>query len=114
MLIVEWATVRQMGFVMERFTDEYRALCEVYSLTAESRINFLQGVKYFIGNNQDKNLEYSKYAGYGYKDYRTIDGIDVLKSKHRTSLGYVSTRSYQSEQLKNSVKSLEKRITVSI
>ena len=82
----------------------YRALCEVYSLTAESRINFLQGVKYFIGNNQYKNLEYSKYVGYGYKDYRTIDGIDVLKSKHKASIGYVSTRLYQREQLKKAWK----------
>ena len=97
-----------MGFVKERFTDEYRALCDASSLTAESRINFLQGVKYFIGNNQYKNLEYSKHAGYGYKDYRTIDGIDVLKSKHKTSIGYVSTRSYQSEQLKMLGKELEK------
>ena len=91
-----------------------RALCETSSLTAESRINFLQGVKCFIGNNQYKNLEYLKYAGYGYKYYKTIDGIDVLKNKHRASLGYVSTRSYQSEQLKNLEKSLGKRITVSI
>ena len=81
-----------------------RALCETSSLTAESRINFLQGVKYLIGNNQYKNLEYSKYAGYGYKYYRTIDGIDVLKNKHKASLGYVSTRSYQSEQLKKAWK----------
>ena len=66
----------------------YRRVCYC-SNDNRSRINFLQGVRYFVGNNKDKNLKISQYSGYGYKDYKTIDGIDVLKNKYKASLGYV-------------------------
>lgn len=66
----------------------YRRVCTT-SNDNRSRINFLQGIKYFIGDNHDKNLEYSQYSGYGFNYYKTIDGIDVLKNKYKASLGYV-------------------------
>ena len=66
----------------------YRRVC-TNSNDNRSRMNFLQGVRYFIGDNKDKNLDTSKYSGYGYKEYKTIDGIDVLKNKFEPSLGYV-------------------------
>lgn len=66
----------------------YRRVCYC-SNDNRSRINFLQGIRYFIGNNKDKNLMISQYSGYGYKDYKTIDGVDVLKSRYKASLGYV-------------------------
>lgn len=66
----------------------YRRVC-FCSNDNRSRMNFLQGVKYFIGNNKDKNLMISQYSGYGFKNYETIDGIDVLRNRYKASLGYV-------------------------
>ena len=66
----------------------YRRVC-TNSNDNRSRINFLQGVKYFIGNNKKKNIKVSQYAGYGYKKYKTIDGVEILKNKYKASLGYV-------------------------
>ena len=66
----------------------YRRVCTT-SNDNRSRINFLQGVKYFIGDNKDKNLGISQYAGYGYKKYKTVDGVKILKNKYKASLGYV-------------------------
>lgn len=54
-----------------------------------SRINFLQGVRYFIGDDLGNNSEYSQYAGYKYKSYKTTDGVEILKNKYKASLGYV-------------------------
>lgn len=66
----------------------YRRIC-TNSNDNRSRINFLQGVKYFIGDNKDKNLVTSQYAGYGYNEYKTVDGVEILKNKRKASLGYV-------------------------
>lgn len=66
----------------------YRRVC-TNSNDNRSRMNFIQGVRYFIGNDKEKNIEVSQYAGYGYKKYNNIDGIEVLKNKYKASLGYV-------------------------
>ena len=81
-----------------RIFDYHKALCNsaghvrrvcFYSNDNRSRMNFLQGVKYFIGNNKDKGLKTSKYAGYGYEEYKTVDGVKILKNNSEASLGYV-------------------------
>lgn len=66
----------------------YRRVC-ISSYDNRSRINFLNGVKYFIGDDKDKDLKVSQYSGYGYKKYRDIDGVEVLKNRYNASLGYV-------------------------
>ncbi len=66
----------------------YRRIC-TNSNDNRSRINFLQGVKYFIGDDPEKNIKVSQYAGYGFKKYKNIEGIEVLKSRYKASLGYV-------------------------
>ena len=81
-----------------RIHDYHKELCNsagyvrrvcFYSNDNRSRMNFLQGVKYFIGNNKDKGLKTSKYAGYGYEKYKTVDGVEILKNNYEASLGYV-------------------------
>ncbi len=54
-----------------------------------SRINFLQGVRYFIGDDKNKNSKTSQYASYKFKKYKTVDGVEILKNKYKASLGYV-------------------------
>lgn len=66
----------------------YRRVC-TFSNDNRSRMNFLQGVKYFIGDNKNRDLKASQYAGYDYKKYHNIDGVEVLKNKYNASLGYV-------------------------
>lgn len=66
----------------------YRRIC-TNSNDNRSRINFLQGVKYFIGNNRNRGVISSQYAGYGFKKYKTVDGVEVLKNRYDASLGYV-------------------------
>ncbi len=81
-----------------RIFEYHKALCNsagynrrvcFYSNDNRSRINYLQGVKYFIGNDKKKNSHTSQYAGYGNIKYKTIDGVKVLKNKYNASLGYV-------------------------
>ncbi len=81
-----------------RIFEYHKALCNsagynrrvcFYSNDNRSRINYLQGVKYFIGNDKKKNSKTSQYAGYGNIKYKTIDGVKVLKNKYNASLGYV-------------------------
>lgn len=49
-------------------------------------LDYLFGVKYFLGNNKyEKNA--SDYAGYGYRKTETIDGVEILKNEHCIGLG---------------------------
>ena len=48
--------------------------------------DFLEGVKYFLGN-YGKNKNLSRYAGFGYEPYKTIDGVEVLKNKYNIGPG---------------------------
>lgn len=66
----------------------FRRIC-VFSNDNRSRMDFLQGVKYFIGDNTKKNLYTSAYAGYSFEEYQTEEEIVILKSNHVPSLGYV-------------------------
>ena len=51
-------------------------------------LDFLQGVKYFLGNHDDKD-NLSRYAGFGFEPYKTLDGVEVLKNKYNIGLGCV-------------------------
>lgn len=66
----------------------FRRIC-FYSNDNRSRMNFLQGVRYFIGDDKVKNSETSQYASYKFKKYKTSDGVEILKNKYKASLGYV-------------------------
>ena len=62
----------------------FRRMC-IYSNDNRSRLNFLQGVKYFL--NESK--ETKDYAGYGYKNAGREKGVTVQKQKYNPGLGYV-------------------------
>ena len=65
----------------------FRRIC-TYSNDNRSRMDFLLGKKYFLGDKDDVK-KYSQYAGYGYTDIGKKKGVSILKSKYDTSLGYV-------------------------
>lgn len=65
----------------------FRRMCS-YSNDSRSRMDFLLGKKYFMGD-KDGVKEYSQYAGYGYTNIGEKKGISVLRSRYNTSLGYV-------------------------
>ena len=54
-------------------------------------LEFLHGVKYFLGNSENGSPGASDYAGYGFKDKEKIDGTDVLENEHFIGLGAVYT-----------------------
>ena len=62
----------------------FRRMC-VYSNDNRSRLNFLQGVKYFL--NESGSIK--SYAGYGYKKIAKREGVTVQKQKYNPGLGYV-------------------------
>lgn len=49
--------------------------------------DLLTGVKYFIGNQEGSKKKASSYAGYGFENWRTIDGADILKNKYSIGIG---------------------------
>lgn len=62
----------------------FRRMC-VYSNDNRSRLNFLQGVKYFL--SESKNVK--SYAGYAYKSITKKKGVTIQKQKYNPALGYV-------------------------
>lgn len=57
----------------------------VWSNDNRSRLNFLQGIKYFL--NESRNTK--SYAGYGYKKIGKKKGVTIQKQKYNSGLGYV-------------------------
>ena len=52
-------------------------------------LDFLYGVKYFLGNDPDNGvIDSSNYAGYGFSYYDTVDGVEVYKNKYDSGLGF--------------------------
>lgn len=52
-------------------------------------LDFLYGVKYFLGDDPENDVTGSNgYAGYGFEKDSTIDGVDVFKNKYDSSLGF--------------------------
>lgn len=64
----------------------YRRMC-AYSNDNRSRMDYLLGVKYFLGDKKDYEL--SQYAGYGYEEIENTNDVSILQSKYDISLGYV-------------------------
>ncbi len=64
----------------------FRRMC-VFSNDNRSRLNFLQGVKYYLRNIENENA--ASYAGYGYEEYKKTDDAVILKNKYDAGLGYV-------------------------
>ena len=54
-------------------------------------LDFLSGVRYFLGSDANKffNEESDNYAGYGFEKAGVIDGINVFKNKYDAGLGFV-------------------------
>lgn len=52
-------------------------------------LDFLCGVRYFLGNDpsNDKN-DSSSYAGYGFSEYKTLDGVEVFENKYDPGIGF--------------------------
>ncbi|MEG1427036.1 MAG: YfhO family protein, partial [Oscillospiraceae bacterium] len=60
----------------------------VFNNDNRSRMNFLMGVRYFLGDNERTGKKSSEYAGYGFEPYEVLNGVSVQKSRFETSLGY--------------------------
>lgn len=58
-----------------------------FSNDNRAALDFLMGVKYFLGDNEAKKEGATEYAPYGFEYYKTIDGVDVLKNKYYMGLG---------------------------
>ena len=64
----------------------YYSRTNIISNDNRSNLDYLFGVKYFLGNNAaEKNA--GGYAGYGYEKSETIDGVEVLKTDNCIGLG---------------------------
>ena len=64
----------------------------VFIMSNDNRagLDFLCGVKYFLGDDTKNDRTGSdEYAGYDFEFYKEIDGVRVFKNKHDVSLGYV-------------------------
>lgn len=71
--------------------NNYGYLKRVYVMSNDNRmgLDFLTGVKYFLGDDNKHGVTGSdEYAGYGFEYYDTIDGVNVYKNKYDTGLGF--------------------------
>lgn len=68
----------------------FRRMCS-FSNDNRVRMDFLLGVKYFMGSDRKKEplVSHSAYAGYGFKKDMETDGVSVFKSSENAGLGYV-------------------------
>lgn len=66
----------------------FRRIC-VYSNDNRSRLDFLQGVRYFLADDSNSGKSQSEYAGYSFQKKNEKDGIKILESGIKTGLGYV-------------------------
>lgn len=69
----------------------YRRVC-IYSNDNRSRMDFLQGVRYFLANDNEPGKKQSGYAGNGFKEVKKDSGIQILESPYKAGLGYVFNR----------------------
>ena len=63
----------------------------VYMLSNDNRmgLDFLMGVKYFLGKDViGQHFTPDYFAGYGFKESGTIDGVTIWKNKYDTGLGF--------------------------
>ena len=63
-----------------------------FSNDNRAALDYLMGVKYFLGDSENKREGASKYAPYGFSYYKNIEGVDVYKNKYNLGLGGVYNR----------------------
>ena len=71
--------------------NNYGYLMRVYLLSNDNRmgLDFLHGVKYFLGDNANTGLVGSdNYAGYGFSYMDTLEGVNILQNKYDSGLGF--------------------------
>ncbi|MDD6311590.1 MAG: YfhO family protein [Firmicutes bacterium] len=71
--------------------NNYGYLMRVYLISNDNRmgLDFLYGVKYFMGDDAKAGITGSDaYAGYGFSYMDTIDGVNVYKNKYDPGLGF--------------------------
>lgn len=81
--------------------NNYGYLKRVYVMSNDNRmgLDFLTGVKYFLGDdNKNKVTGSDEYAGYGFEYYDTLDGVDVFKNKYDTGLGFAYDKCIKESQ----------------
>ncbi|MEG1426175.1 MAG: YfhO family protein [Oscillospiraceae bacterium] len=66
----------------------YYKRVSVYNNDNRSRMDFLMGVRYFLGDNKKTKMKSSQYAGYAFDPYKEVKGVAVSESRFDTSLGY--------------------------
>ena len=59
----------------------------VFSNDNREGLDFLSGVKYFLGDSENMKPGANDYAAYGYTPHTVIDGVQVLKNKYCMGLG---------------------------
>ncbi len=73
--------------------NSYGYARRVYQLSNGNRmgLDFLYGVRYFLGSDSKKKgyEDSDRYAGYGFAKEETIDGVNVWKNKYDVGLGFV-------------------------
>lgn len=70
-------------------SGSFRRVC-IYSNDNRSRMDFLLGVRYFLSD--DRWNPQSQYAGYGFKNIKQEEDVNILKSPYKAGLGYVFNR----------------------
>lgn len=71
--------------------NNYGYRTRVYILSNDNRmgLDFLTGVKYFLGDDKRNDTTGSDaYAGYGFNCVDNIDGVNIFKSRYDVSLGF--------------------------
>lgn len=71
--------------------NNYNFSKRVYILSNGNRmgLDFLHGVKYFLGNDRKNGVTGSdEFAGYGFQYDTTIDGVNIFKNKYDSGLGF--------------------------
>ena len=75
----------------------YAKRVSVNSNDNRTGLDYLYGVKYFLGDDiKNGRAGSDEYAGYGFSEYDVLDGVRVFRSKYDVSLGYMFD-SYMSE-----------------
>lgn len=73
--------------------NSYGYARRVYMLSNSNRagMDFLYGVRYFLGSDakKDGDEDSDNYAGYGFEKIGEIDGVNVFKNKYDVGLGFV-------------------------
>lgn len=94
--------------------NNYGYYMRVFTISNDNRmgLDFLEGVKYFLGNDLTNGTYGSdEYAGYGFSLKDNIDGVNVFKNKYDVSLGFGYDRyMYEKEFLKLSIPEREQAL----